>query len=74
MDELNMMFNKQSFGCTIINVCFNHMFYADDSVLLAPSQGALQKLVAICEEFATSNDILYNAKKSFVICVKPKNF
>ena len=74
MDELSVLLNHQSFGCKINNVCFNHMFYADDSVLLAHSPGALQKLVAICEEFATSNDILYNAKKSFVMCVRPKNF
>lgn len=73
MDELSYILNLQSFGCKINNVCFNHMFYADDSVLLAPSPHALQKLVTLCEVFAISNDIMYNTKKSFVMCCKPKH-
>ena len=59
-------------GCNLNGVSFNHLFYADDSVLCAPSPSALQKLINICESFAQENGILYNIKKTKVMCFKPK--
>ena len=51
-------------GCFINRQCMNHLFYADDAVLLAPTVGGLQKLIDVCQEFAKSNDMCYNYKKS----------
>jgi len=74
MDELSLLLNRQPYGCILNNVSFNHMFYADDSVLLAPSPSALQKLLNICDGFATMYDIKYNVKKSFVMCIRSKQW
>ena len=35
----------------------NHLFYADDAVLLAPTVDALQKLIDVCQDFARKGDI-----------------
>ena len=43
MDELSVKLSKLNIGCNVNGVRINHMFYADDSVLLAPSAWDLQK-------------------------------
>ena len=45
--------------------------YADDTVLLAPSPTALQKLIDICVDFANSHHLVYNKKKTKYMCIKP---
>ena len=42
----------------------NHLMYADDLVILAPSVSGLSKLLSICEIFGECNDIIFNQKKS----------
>lgn len=51
-------------GCHVNGVCVNNLSYADDMVLLAPSIGALRKLLAVCESYAASHGLTYNVKKS----------
>ena len=53
---------------------FNHLNYADDCVLLAPSSAALQSLISICEEFANDNEMIYNTKKTMCMTFYPKSF
>ena len=52
--------------------CFNHLFYADDTVLLAPTVNGLQSLIDICKRFGDFNDITYNFKKSVCSAFMPK--
>lgn len=73
IDDLSVLLNNSFTGCVINNTFINHLFYADDSVLLAPSPTALQKLINICETYAYNNDILYNAKKTQCMCIKPRD-
>ena len=51
-------------GCCVGNVIINHLLYADDLVILAPSVAGLSKLLSICGIFGESNDIIFNQKKS----------
>ena len=39
-------------GCNFNCVYVNHLVYADDTILLAPSPSALQKLLKCCVTFA----------------------
>ena len=73
IDELSVILNNSNIGCHINNVSFNHMQYADDSVLLSPSPTGLQRLLDICHKFATDNDMLFNAKKTFCMCIRSKS-
>ena len=60
-------------GCYVNDSCCNHFIYADDTVLLAPSPSALQKLINFCESYAVDNEITFNVKKSKYMCCKPSS-
>ena len=60
---LNML-NNTSIGCHIRNCCTNHMFYADDLCVIAPSPTGLQVLLNFCAMFGFENYIKYNPIKS----------
>ena len=51
-------------GCHINKQCMNHLFYADDAVVLAQTVDALQKLIDVCQDFARKGDMVYNFEKS----------
>ena len=72
MDKLSCMLNDSRIGCHINDTCVNHLFYADDSVIMAPSASALQKLLNLCEDFASTQELSFNVKKTFCMCIKPK--
>ena len=42
--------------------------YADDITIICPSSRGLNKMLKICNEFAQSNKIIFNSKKT--ICIK----
>ena len=46
------------------NAIINHLMYADDLVIMAPSVAGLSKLLIICELFGASHDMIFNQKKS----------
>ena len=72
MDNLSSMLNAQSSGCYIGDVKLNHLMYADDVVVLAPSAKALQALLDVCSDFGIRHDVCYNETKSVVmICRSP---
>ena len=71
VDDLSARLRSVKCGCYVNNECMNHLFYADDAVLLAPTAGALQVLINICENFAYDNDVTYNFKKSFCTAFMP---
>lgn len=64
IDELSILLSNVNAGCFINNVCYNHLIYADDTVLLAPSATALQQLLDTCCDFIAKNDLQLNAAKS----------
>ena len=74
VDNLSLNLNTSGIGCVAGNGTINHLAYADDMVLIAPSVRALQTLLDICSSYALSHDILYNTEKSFCMIVWPKRF
>ena len=70
IDDLSEILNKLHIGCCIGTVIINHLIYADDLVLISPSSRGLHRLLEECEKYGLEHDILFNAKKSAVICFK----
>ena len=64
VDDLSVALNACRVGCCVGKVIINHLMYADDLVILAPSVAGLSKLLSICKIFGESNDIIFNKKKS----------
>ena len=48
MNGLSDILNRVNIGCMINNVRFNHLMYADDTVLISPSARDLQRLILLC--------------------------
>ena len=72
MDDLSILLSRCQRGCVVNNIYVNHMFYADDSILLAPSPTSLQKLLNVCHEYACMFELKYNVKKTECMLIKPK--
>ena len=70
MDDLSAILNETKTGCNVSAVLINHMFYAD-SVLMAPSPIALQKILDICYEYSCEFQLKYIAK-TVCMALKPK--
>ena len=58
MDDLSVCLTQSKAGCHINETVTNHVMYADDICLMAPSAIALQKLLNLCYELNQSNDII----------------
>ena len=69
VDDLSNMLNSAGIGCHIHNCCTNHMFYADDLCVIAPSPSGLQALLNICAKFCFENYIKYNPVKSICMVI-----
>jgi len=74
IDDLSSLLVKSGKGCYIGNNVINHLLYADDLCLMAPSPGGLQSLIDICSEFGINNDIVFNPQKSMCMVIKPPKY
>ena len=63
IDDLSYLLSISKVGCAIDSVVCNHLFYADDSVLVAPSREALRRLINICETFLKTMILFIIRKK-----------
>ena len=72
MDDKSNTLNSSRQGCIINGAPVNHIMYADDVVLLAPSAHALQIFINLCDSYASGHGIVYSTKKTVCMCVKPK--
>ena len=72
VDDLYDYLVKSQIGCHIDSLCVNHVMYADDICLLAPSPAALQKLINICYDYSMQNNLSFNSSKSFCMVFKPR--
>ena len=51
MDDLSLILMKEYAGCEIAGRIINHLFYADDLVLMCPSHRGLQDLLNTCASY-----------------------
>ena len=70
LDDLSDYLVKSQIGCQIDNVCVNHVMYADDICLMAPSPAALQNLINICYDFSLQSNLTFNSSNSFCMVFK----
>ena len=70
IEDLSDILCATKLGCYMNDTCLNHICYADDAILLAPTPEALQLLIDRCQDFASNNDMKYNVKKSVTMAFK----
>ena len=74
VDDLSDKLVESKVRCSSDNFCMNHVMYADDICLMAPSPAALQELINICYDFSVRNDLSFNSSKSYCMVFKPKSY
>ena len=61
-------------GCYIDMQCINHVLYADDICLMAPTATAMQYMLDMCYNYGLDNDVLFNPLESVCMLFKPKGY
>jgi exonuclease III len=74
MNDLSVRLESLPCGLSYGFRKLNHIMYADDVALFAPSAGALQNLLNICNGFALEADLVYNSKKTVCMCITNGKF
>ena len=72
IDDLSVILRHALYGCYINGECFNHIVYADDTVLIATSPVALQNMIDMCAEYFDKHSLVVNMKKTKCMSVLPK--
>ena len=67
-DPLLDRLRRSGYGCHIKGVYMGALSYADDITIMCPSIGGLNEMLKICHNFAQSNSITFNNKKT--ACIK----
>jgi hypothetical protein len=71
VDGLLLSLKNSGFGCVIGRMFLGALAYADDIVLLAPTPRAMRSMLAVCDDFASKFQIVFNAKKSKCLYFAP---
>ena len=61
-------------GCYIDDQCMNHLMYADDICILAPTAIAMLQILDICNDYCVANDIKFNSLKSVCLIFRPAKY
>jgi len=63
MDNLINRLQRSGLGCVLNQTYFGCLIYADDIMLISQSVTNMQKMLNICDEFATDVDVKFNTAK-----------
>ena len=69
MDKLSASLLSKRIGCIVGTLIINHLIYADDLVLMAPSAKSLQVLINTCFQYGQKNSINFNEKKTVLMLI-----
>ena len=64
--------HKSGYGCSVGDVYVGCIAYADDILILTASLFSLNKIIKICEQYATNYHAKFNGKKSRLIMFQKK--
>ena len=64
MNDLIRRLRDSGLGCHLLSFFMACLMYADDLCLIAPTRGAMQKLISICVEYCDEFCLSFNVKKS----------
>ena len=67
MDDLVVRLRERGIGCHYINLFIAAILYADDICLMAPSRGAMQDMINICQEYCKEYCLSFNVNKSKIL-------
>merc|ERR1712240_952700 len=72
IDELLCKLQNSGFGCRIGHRYAGAFGFADDLILICPTEPGIRKMLKICEAYATEHDLLFNGAKSKLLIFNPQ--
>ena len=72
MNNLSLSLNSSGIGGSLEDNIVNHLCYADDLCLITLSSSGMQHLLDICDTYAISHQLSYNATKLFSMRFRSK--
>ena len=69
VDDLSVALNACRVGCCVGKILINHLMYADDLVILAPSVSGLSKLLSIYAKYSVNVMILFSIRRKVLLCI-----
>jgi len=73
MDGLLKALQASGVGCFVGSIYTGALAYADDIVLLSPTVNAARKMLRVCEEYAATYSVKFNANKSYCIVCESRS-
>jgi len=74
VDQLIDSLSDSGFGCYIDSQFFGCIMYVDDLIMLSPSLKGLQSMFNLCDAYAKTHFLIFNAKKTFLMPVGRHRF
>ena len=68
LDRLMPKLKHSGIGCHIGRTYYGVFGYADDLVIVSPTLFGLRQIIEICEKYASVVDLLFDPKKSKLLC------
>ena len=59
-------------GCCVYGKVVNHLYYADDLVLVSPTASGMNELLQVCEQFSEEFGLKFDKQKTVVLYVMPE--
>ena len=72
IDELLCKLQNSGFGCRIGHLYIGALGFADDLILMCPTETGIQKMLEICEAYAAEHDLIFNGAKSKLLIFNPQ--
>ena len=72
VNTLSVSLNEKYIGCCLNGKVVNHLYYADDLVLVSPTASAMNELLRVCEQFSEKFGLKFNEQKTVLLYLMPE--
>ena len=74
IDELLDKLQNSGFGCHIGHLYVGALGFADDLILICPTEAGIQKMLEICDSYAAEHYLIFKGAKSQLLILTPKKY
>ena len=72
VNTLSVSLNEKYIGCCLNGKVVNHLYYADDLVLVSPTASGMNELLQVCEHFSEKFGLKFNEQKTVLLYLMPQ--
>ena len=72
VNTLSGSLNEKYIGCCLNGTVMDHLYYADDLVLVSPTASGMNELLRVCEQFSENFGLKFNEQKTVLLYLMPE--